>query len=177
LVTEVFARFGCPNQILSDQGPGFDSALMARMCKDLKIDKVRTSPYKASTNGAVERFHRTLNSMLGKVVAENQRDWHDWLPLVVSAYRASPHTATKFTPNMLTFGRETKMPVDIVLGRPEEEQQDGRTYADFADDLVSRLEAAYDVARRSLQTAALRRKTAYDLRVREKGFTRGSWVW
>ena len=177
LVTEVFVRFGCPNQILSDQGPEFDSILMAKICKELRIDKVRTSPYKASTNGAVERFHRTLNAMLGKVVSDNQRDWHEWLPLVVSAYRASPHAATKFSPNMLVFGRETRMPIDVVLGRPQEDQPEERSYEDFADGLVNRLEAAYDVARRNLQTAALRRKNTYDLRVHEKAFSRGSWVW
>jgi hypothetical protein len=177
LVTQVFARFGCPNQILSDQGPEFESELMAELCKELHIDKVRTSPYKASTNGAVERFHRTLNGMLGKVVSEKQRDWDEWLPLVMTAYRASPHTATGFSPNMLTFGRETSMPIDVVLGRPEEEAQGNLSYESFAGNLVAKLEAAYTLVREELQVAAERRKKQYDLRVREKNFKVGSWVW
>jgi len=45
---------------------------------------------------------------------------------VVSAYRACPHSANKFIRTLQTFGRETKMPVDLFLGRPEEEQQDGK---------------------------------------------------
>ena len=77
LVSQVFTRFGCPHQILSDQGPEFDSNLMAELCKQLHIDKVRTSPYRAATNGAVERFHRTLNGMLGKMAKDSQKDWDE----------------------------------------------------------------------------------------------------
>ena len=60
LVSQLISRFGCPKQILSDQGPEFEGQLIAELCKNLRVDKVRTSAYKASTNGAVERFHRTL---------------------------------------------------------------------------------------------------------------------
>jgi hypothetical protein len=150
---------------------------MSELCQELHIDKTRTSPYKASTNGAVERFHRTLNAMLGKVVSEKQRDWDEWLPLVMMAYRASPHTATGFTPNMLTFGREVSMPVDIVLGKPEEDNQGTQSNESYVSGLLTRLEAAYTLVREELQVAAERRKKQYDLRVREKDFKVGTWVW
>src|SRR3989442_11746719 len=39
---------------------------MRELCRLLEIEKIRTTVYKASANGAVERFHRTLNAMLGK---------------------------------------------------------------------------------------------------------------
>ena len=94
LVSLVFTIFGCPHQILS--GPEFDSILMSELCEQLHIDKVRTSPYRAATNGAVERFYRTLNGMLGKVAKDSQKDWDEWLPLVMAAYMASPHSATGF---------------------------------------------------------------------------------
>mgnify|MGYP003389980841 FL=1 len=177
LVTQVFSRFGCPKQILADQGPEFESQLIAELCKNLGIDKVRTSPYKASTNGAVERFHKTLNSMVGKVASENQRDWDEYLPMVMAAYRASPHEATGLTPNRLILGRETAMPVDIALGRPEEEKVEFTSYDEFADDLASRLEKAFQMARESLGKAAQRRKNAYDLRVKGSSFAVGQWVW
>ena len=62
----------------------------------------------------LERFHRTLNSMIGKVVSASLRDWDVWLPTVMSAYRASTHSATGYSPNNLVFGRENRMPADIV---------------------------------------------------------------
>jgi len=55
----------------------------------MEIDKIRTTAYKPSTNGVVERFHRTLNSMLGKVISASQRDGDDKLPSVMAAYPAA----------------------------------------------------------------------------------------
>jgi len=88
----------------------------------MEIDKRRTSPHKPSTNGAVERFHRTLNSMLAKVVSEQQRNWDEYLPSVMMAYRATQHSNTGYTPNKLFLGREGKAPIDVAYGLPSEEK-------------------------------------------------------
>jgi len=90
LMVHVFTKFGAPRQLLTDCGPEFESLLFSELMKWMEIDKVRTTAYKPSTNDAVERLHRTLNSMLGKVVKDSQRDWDDRLPYVMAAYRASP---------------------------------------------------------------------------------------
>lgn len=115
LMVHVFSRFGTPLQLLSDRGPEFESELFNQLMKWLEIDKIRTTPYKPSTNGCVERLHKTMNSMLGKVVSESQRDWDDRLPLVMAAYRASPHSSTGFTPNRIFLGRENRMPLDLAM--------------------------------------------------------------
>ena len=63
-----------PIEILADRGAEFESELFCQLLRWLEIDKLRTTAYKPSSNGVVERFHRTLNSMLGKVISDNQRD-------------------------------------------------------------------------------------------------------
>jgi len=55
----------------------------------------------------VERFHQTLNAILGKTVAEHQKDWDTRLVFALSAYRATRHRATGYSPNFLVLGRET----------------------------------------------------------------------
>ena len=55
-----FSRFGYPFQIFSDQGRNFESKLFAALCEALEIHKTRTSPYRPSGNGQVERYNRTL---------------------------------------------------------------------------------------------------------------------
>ena len=64
LMVHVFSRFGAPRQLLTDRGPEFESELFQQLMSWMEIDKLRTTAYKPSTNGVVERFHRTLNSML-----------------------------------------------------------------------------------------------------------------
>jgi len=71
LVERLFTRFGVPKRILTDLGAEFQVQLFTELCKRFEIDQVCTTAYKPRTNGQVERFHRTLNSMLGKSVQQN----------------------------------------------------------------------------------------------------------
>jgi len=97
----------------------------------MEIDKLRTTVFHPSCNGVVERFHRTLNSMLAKTVSESQRDWDERLPLVLAAYRATPHESTGFTPNRLFLGHEVRMPIDLVMGLPLDEVTGNQTADDY----------------------------------------------
>jgi transposase InsO family protein len=177
LVTNIILKFGCPKQILTDRGPEFESELFRQLCSLLEVDKIRTTGYKPSTNGAVERFHRTLNSMLAKRVCESQRDWDEHVPVVMAAYRASRHEATGFSPNRLVFGRENVMPVDIAMGMPIGEEVNGDSYDDYVSLLQEKMQTNYALAREHLGVAAERRKRTYDVRVRAQEFKVGDWVW
>ena len=177
LMVHVFSRFDTPSQLLSDRGPEFESELFSQVMQWMEIDKLRTTAYKPSTNGIVERFHRTLNSMLGKVVSESQRDWDDKLPFVMAAFRASPHSSTGFTPNRLFLGRENRMPLDLVMGLPLQEAAGDTTVNDLVVDQREKAEAAYRTAREHLGVAAERRKKDYDARVNPNEFQLGSMVW
>jgi len=86
--------YGIPTQLLSDRGAEFEGSVMKEVCGLMEIDKIKTTAYKPSTNGALERVHRTLNTMLGKIVSENQRDWDSHVAYVLAAYTATKHSAT-----------------------------------------------------------------------------------
>jgi len=177
LVVHVFSRFGMPIEILTDRGAEFESELFCQLLRWLEIDKLRTTAYKPSSNGVVERFHRTLNSMLGKVISENQRDWDERLPYVMAAYRASVHASTGFTPNKLMLGRENRMPIDLVMGLPPREANDSQSVDDFVARQQEIAEESYQLARQHLAQNAQRRKSAYDVRVRKSKYDIGDWVW
>lgn len=162
---------------MSDQGPEFESDLFKELMRWMEIDKIRCSPYRPSTNAACERFHRTLNSMLGKIVKESQRDWDEKLPQVMAAYRASPHSSTGFSPNQLFLGRETRMPLDLIMGVPPEDNGQLQSIDDFIQRAKEDAEACYELARKELQVAAERRKKMYDVRVKKTAFALGDWVW
>jgi len=151
-VEQLFTRFGVPKRILTDLGAEFQGQLFTEMRKRFDVDQVRTTAYEPRTNGQVERFHRTLNSMLGKSVQQNQRDWHDRQPYVVAAYRASRHELTKFTPNMLVFGRENRAPADLVLSSVQGESEQYDSIDDYVFELQSKLRAAHQLARSHLRT-------------------------
>ena len=177
LMTHVFSRFGAPQQLLSDRGPEFQSDLFTQLMRWMEVDKLNTSPYQPTTNGEVERFHQTLNSMLGKVVMDTQRDWDERLPLVMAAYRASPHESTRYSPNRLCLGREFGMLLDLIMGLPLEETESQGMPDAFVQDMQEKAVDAYALACKHLGRAAERHKATYDLRTREVNFGVGDWVW
>ena len=84
----------------------------------LGTTKTRTTPYHPKSDGMVERFNRTLETMLSAYVSDNYKDWDRQLPYVMMAYRATAHETTGFSPNMLMLGRETSTPLDLVYDMP-----------------------------------------------------------
>jgi len=174
LVDRVFCVHGCPIQILSDRGPNFESELFKELCQRLAIDKIRTTAYQPSTNGAIERFHATMHSLLARWVSDNHRDWDEKLPAVAFAYRTSVHESTGLTPFSMVMGREARIPADLVYGPPPSEPQNN---TDFVERQQAALREAFQVAREQLGKALIRRKHQYDLRARPTTFPVGTQVW
>lgn len=87
IVEEVICRIGTPAVIHSDQGRQFESKLFSEMCSLLSIRKTHTTPYHPQSYGMVERFNRTLTTvMLSNFVNENHTDWDAHVPYVMMAY-------------------------------------------------------------------------------------------
>jgi hypothetical protein len=83
IVEEVICRLGVPAVIHSDQGRQFESKLFTEMCSLLGITKTRTTPYHPQSDGMVERFNRTLTTMLSNFVDDNHSDWDEQLQYVM----------------------------------------------------------------------------------------------
>ena len=152
LAEEVFSRYGVPLQVVTDQGKEFENRLLRGLCDCYGIENVRTSPYRPSTNGAIERLHRTINVTLGRIIDESQRDWNVRVPAVLAAYRARQLGATEYSLNLLMFERELRAPVDIVLG--DLSQIDYSAYDPYLEDFLENQCQAYALAREQLKKNA-----------------------
>uniref|UniRef100_A0A3P9IDH0 Integrase catalytic domain-containing protein n=1 Tax=Oryzias latipes TaxID=8090 RepID=A0A3P9IDH0_ORYLA len=175
LTEEWVCRFGAPRSIHSDQGRNFESTLFKELCSLLSIHKSRTTPYHPQSDGLVERFNRTLLSMLALFVEDNQLNWDKLLPYVMLAYRSSVHASTSFTPYRVLFGREIVLPVDIMLNVGKHE------IFSSADEYVSRLQetlsSVVDAVKRHQTRASGRQKDSYDFRANFQYYSEGELVW
>ena len=114
LYREIFRRFGCPRVLVSDQGQAFEAKAFAEFCSLLGIIKNRTCATHPQANGLVERFHRSLLSMLRACCIDNPASWDKVLPACLFAYNSSVHASSGFSPFFLQFGREPCLPLDLV---------------------------------------------------------------
>lgn len=115
LLEEIFPRFGCSLQIVSDCGGENVNKVMAEVMERLNIDHVRTSVCHPQSNSKVERFHRTLHDILAKKVIENQQTWDLYLNQALAAIRFNVSESSKFSPFYLLYNRDVVLPVDNLF--------------------------------------------------------------
>ena len=128
LVRNWICRFGVRDSIHSDQGRNFESKMFSEMCQLLSINKTRTSTYHPEGNGQEENLPKTLRSMLKARVEDNPATWDEHLDFRVMAYRSSVHSSTGHNPFELMFGREMRIPLDVMVGGAEDNEC---SYTDF----------------------------------------------
>ena len=124
---------------------------MTDLCHFLEINKIRTTSYRPQTNACAERFHKSLNSIIAKLVAEDQRNWDTVFPMAMSAYRASVHSSTNFRPNRIILGRKVRAALDVALGVPLSERQIHSGYVTFVVDREDDIRYAYGLVRKQLR--------------------------
>lgn len=108
---EIICRHGAPKIIMTDQGSHFKNKMIEELCNNFKIEHRLSSPYHPQTNGLVERFNRTLTTMLAKT--NDIYNWDLHIPSVLFAYRTTKHSTTKYTPFYLNYGRNPVLPLEI----------------------------------------------------------------
>ena len=91
----MFAQFGLPKVMVTDNGTCFTSSEVAEFAKRNKIRHVRISPYHASSNGLAERAVQTLKSGMKKQLSSTIQTI---LSHFLFHYRLTPHTTTSVPP-------------------------------------------------------------------------------
>ncbi len=122
LEKEIFARYGYPEAIYSNQGPQFTSQLFRQLQAALGIRITDTTGYNLKSNRQVERMHRDLNTILRALVADHgdPYDWEDLLPSALFALRTAVCRSTGLAPYQILFGRDCSSPIDNIFGGPSD---------------------------------------------------------
>ena len=169
-------RFGVPFVLHTDQGRNFDSALVKSFCKLLEITKTRTTPYRPSSNGQVERYNTIVLNFLRCFLRGRQKEWDRYLPVLGMNIRAMVNRSTGFTPNMLQLGHEINLPVDVLYGMPAVKNFFD-TASGYLKALLSQFREVHAEARANLRGAQRCQKKLYDVSAKVQAFDVGDLVY
>ena len=127
----IFARFGIPEMIVTDNGSGFVSQECETFLKKNGIKHVTSAPYHPASNGLAERAVQIVKRGLKKVTngSMNTR-----LAKVLLTYRMTPQSTTGISPSELLLGRRPRTRLDLLkphtAERVENRQQQQKTKHD-----------------------------------------------
>ena len=126
LEENIWARFGCPKRIVTDNEPAFKYKKMISFCHKYHISLNHSTAYYPYGNGLVESSNKILVSIITKLLEYNKRAWHTKLKYALWADRISTKRAIGMSPFQLVYGDEVVFLVS--LGVPVmkllQEQQD-----------------------------------------------------
>jgi hypothetical protein len=170
----VFCRHGMPDTILSDQGSNYESGLMNQLWEVLDIHKVRTTIFHAACDGCSERVIRNLQAMASNYVNENHNDWDILLNKLAFAYNSSVHHTTGASPFELVYGRQPKIPIDLVY---DDVKLDLNLNEDYALKVQTQLANAFKQVRLNRDIQMNRHKVRLDRQVRAANLNVNDYVW
>ena len=156
-----FGLFGAPAYLVSDQGKAFTGHLISNLCELYGVQKLRTSPYHAQTNGQAERMNQTIIRMIGKLDQDKKARWSEHLPEMLAAYNSTRSAVTGYSPYFLLFGRKSRMPVDCLFPTLRDSPHQAKMEVSVAA-MQKRLKEAFAVARHLTSQEAARQRRYYD---------------
>ena len=100
-----FGLFRAPAYLISDQGKAFTGHLISNLFELCGVQKLRTLPYHAQTNGQVERMNQMIIRMIGKLEQDKKARWSEHLPEMLAAYNSTCLAVTGYSPYFLLFAK------------------------------------------------------------------------
>uniref|UniRef100_A0A8C1S4H7 Integrase catalytic domain-containing protein n=1 Tax=Cyprinus carpio TaxID=7962 RepID=A0A8C1S4H7_CYPCA len=169
------STFGLPKIIQSDRGTNFTSHVFRQVLRELGVKHQLSSAYHPESQGALERFHQTLKSMLRAYCLDTGKDWGEGLPLLMFAIRETVQESLGFSPAELVFGHTVRGPLKLS------EQLLSKTTSpmsllDYVSSFRERLHRACEVSKQHLVKTQSKMKAHYDKQSVVRNFQPGEKV-
>ena len=124
LMDRYVSVFGTPASIHSDQGKEFTAEVFKELMDRLQVKHTTTPTYNPQSNGNLERFHRTLSAIIRVFCDREDPNWDQYLGPATLAYNTKQHSATGITPFSGMFGRECRLPIDLIIPTPDDQKRE-----------------------------------------------------
>ena len=109
----LFASYGVPNQLVSDNGPQFVSKDSAEFMAGNAVKYIRVAPYHPASNGLAERFVQTFKKAMSAARNDGASLSQKWCRFLLT-YRSTPHATTQVAPCELFLKRNVRTRSDAI---------------------------------------------------------------
>ncbi|MCO5563733.1 hypothetical protein L7F22_017380 [Adiantum nelumboides] len=178
LFENIIARFGCPFEIVSDNGTHFINEVIKELTSNFMISHHKSTPYYPQANGQAESTNKTLISVLTKTVEAHRTDWDLKLTSALWAYQTAYKVAINCTPFKMVYGQEAVMPWEFVILSLRVTSQEGWDGNPLVERLyiLERLEEERQLAVYNALIEKDRRKKWFDRHLKNKDIKVGDKV-
>ena len=111
---KIFATYGIPRKIQSDNGPPFNSEDFRRFAEEEGFNHETVTPLHPRANGEAESFMRVINKteQITALQSRGKSEREIAIQETLTAYRSTPHPATGVTPYQAMQNRDIRTKLD-----------------------------------------------------------------
>ena len=175
---KVFTTYGFPKEIQCDRGTNFTSDVFQKTMKELCISQSFSSPYHPESQGALERHHQTLKSLLKKFCIETGSEWDEGIDYLVFVIREVPSESLGVSPFEMLYGRKVRGPLQVVKDKllDNNTEIEEVTVSQYLEKIKENLENIHKFALNNLSKNQLDMKVRYDKNSKARKFNVGDMV-
>ena len=133
---QLFAQFGIPESIVSDNGTQFTAGEFQEFCRLNGIRHIRVAPYQPSSNGLAERAVQVFKQGFRK---SSMGTPSNRIARFLFQYRITPHTTTGLSPAEMLLGRNLCSRLDLLKPNLEQKVAEKQRRQQFDHDKHSRV--------------------------------------
>ncbi|MCP4267669.1 MAG: transposase family protein, partial [Candidatus Brocadiaceae bacterium] len=174
-LTKFFCFVGVPKTCQHDQGTNFMSKIFQQVLYEMGIQDNHSTAYHPESQGALERFHQTLKSMLKKYCQQYDKDWDNGVHFVLFAPREAVQESLGFSPFELIFGHSVRGPL-LFLKEKWLNEKSQLNLLDCVSDFKERLFNAVKIAQENMTQSQNVMKKKYDKKAKVRHFKPGDKV-
>ena len=158
----MFGLFGCPAQILSDNGSQFVNEIITEFTKHVQVEHLRTMAYSKEENGLVERANKEVNRFLRDLIFDLRVDttWSDYLPIVQRIMNSTVNKATGLTPAEIIFGNSIDL--DRGMFHPLTNEEQPVIMSEWMAKMLDTQAKLISLAQKKLKTSDEKHLSEYD---------------
>ena len=146
-------RFGCPAEILTDNGTQYANSVIKHLSKLLGTSHVLTMAYSKEENGLVERANKEVGRHLRSIIFEtnSNTDWSDRLPIIERILNTEIHSSTGVAPYKLIYGNSIDLDRSIFTNTSTSTTRTPENLGEWASRMLSAQKELIDKARSILK--------------------------
>ena len=118
-------RYGCPSEIVSDNGSQFSNEIINHLLQLLEINHNFTIAYSKEENAIVERSNKEVMRHLRAIIFDKDivSEWFIYLPMVMRIINSKKHESTNVSPSELLFGGQVNLNNNLLGNKLQLEPQ------------------------------------------------------
>ena len=115
-LVEFVGRFGCPKEIITDNGTQFVNKVIDHFVKLFGAQHLLSIPYSKQENAIVERINKEVMRHLRHIIFEENiiEHWNDSIPFLQRIINASIHSSTGYSPAQIIYGERINLERNII---------------------------------------------------------------